>query len=42
MDEQGQAERMTETRWEYIAHATGRVIVEAQDLPGNSTQAEIE
>jgi hypothetical protein len=39
--EQGQAQQVTETIWEYSAQATGRVIVEAWDLPGNKTRAEV-
>lgn len=39
--EQGQAQQVNETIWEYSAQATGRIIVEAWDLPGNKTRAEV-
>lgn len=38
--EQGQARQINETIWEYTAQATGRVIVEVWDLPGNKTRVE--
>lgn len=39
--EQGQAKQVNKTFWEYSAQAAGRIIVEAWDLPGNKTRAEV-
>lgn len=40
MLEQGQAQQVNQAIWEYSAQATGKVIVEAWDLPGNKTRVE--
>jgi hypothetical protein len=40
--EQGEAVQGRGDWWEYIPAATGKVVVEARDLPGNKIQADLE
>lgn len=38
--EQGEARHVNERLWEYVPGSTGRLVIEAWDLPGNRTTAE--
>ena len=41
VQEQGEAVQGRGDWWEYVPSATGKIIVEARDLPGNKVTAEL-